>query len=127
MILITLIHMFRGGSRRSRRICCRRRSSSSNGEEIELQSEPSSKQNETTEESVSTNFPLKATNDEVKPEDEGCCSCLGKKFTPIYDCLGKFFMTISIIGLLKALMSVASFLYDIISKFYKFDYKCLKI
>ena len=125
MILITLIHMFRGGSRRSRRICCRRRSSSSNGEEIELQHEPSSKQNEVTEESVSTNFPL--TNDEVKPEDEGCCSCLGKKFTPIYDCLGKFFMTISIIGLLKSLMSVASFLYDIISKFYRFDYKCLKI
>ena len=119
---------FRAGSRKSRRPhCCRGRKSDDSIQGIELASQVSSPGEESLTQNVeaiptSTNeskgeTTLEEGKEEVK-EESCCCSVFKRKISTIASCIKSFLVAISVVALVKSVLSLVIFLYDVCSKYY---------
>ena len=115
---------FRAGSRKFRRPhCCRRRKSDDNIQGIELTSQVSSPR----EDSLTQNVDVIPTSTEEKTLEEGkeevkeescCCSVFKRKISTIASYMKSFLVAISVVALVKSVLSLVIFLYDVCSKYY---------
>ena len=116
------------GSRKFRRPhCCRRRKSDDNIQGIELTSQVSSPGDESLTQNVEAiptsanklkeETTLEEGKEEVK-EESCCCSVFKRKICTIASCIKSFLLAISVVALVKSVLSLAIFLYDVCSKYY---------
>ena len=119
---------FRAGSRKFRKPhCCRRRKSAESIQGIELASQLSSKGEESLTQNVEAiptsaneskeETTLEEGKEEVK-EESCCCSVFKRKVSTIASCIKSFLVAISVVALVKSVLSLVIFLYDVCSKYY---------
>ena len=60
---------------------------------------------------------LEEGKEEVK-EESCCCSVFKRKLSTIASCIKSFLVAISVVALVKSVLSLAIFLYDVCSKYY---------